>query len=65
MGVTFSDAIYGVLLAQAAQEGSAVAGGPQTVIRRAVREYLSRRNWPKAQLDRIDGEEVENGNRES
>ena len=62
MGVTFSDAIHAAIMTQAAREDSAVAGGPQTVIRRAVREYLSRRNWPTVQLDRIDGEEAENGN---
>jgi len=56
MGVTFSDAVYAAILSQAATEGSAVPGGPQAVVRRAVRDYLSRRGKRAEEPDQTDAE---------
>ena len=59
MGVTFSDALHSAIMKQAAKEGGNVQGGPQAVVRRAVKDYLNRRGFKTEGLELTDREFAE------
>lgn len=56
--VTFPDAVYDVMVRQAAAEGNAVGSdhGVGYIVRKAVRSYLNRAGCSAEELDRTDEE---------